>query len=778
MIRPRTGFAAPSQSTLNYLRQLVFPPRHGGGDYGISNRCLRAPSRQRPHYSQRRIHSATIAGLRGDTISTDIQPASAFPATAAATPVSFGTYRRWSTTSNRPPTTSRGTHRDSEAAKYRPPGQGERKGFLPDRFSVMGSRMKWNVFKELLDRGQLREAKEWLLNARDERVHESIVQKAGVMLMTTYNRLAKHAEAPSIFQHLSLYPGYVGTRALNLCLEAHLIRKDYFKFISTFKHFTHMPYFQPDHKTYELFVKCLVKTGDVQEIRDVMRALEEERKPITSSTFAAYLGGIRDKTASFTELEAEFAWIKSRKPILAPAVYNIMIEEALEYGKPVAAKSYVDQMIAEGVKPDERTFASFLRMQSAAGDWAGVRKAMAQVAEKGMRFSTKTLNSLLDKYADIHGVDGLVDFFETLSDEAPDRFPSPGSFNIMIRAHLTALDEAGVMHWVGRMRQTGYEPTATTFNTFLHDLRCSNVPPKLMLRVYYTVFHMDRNKVDEISREILKRSFYPPKKKIEPPPLQDFETPEEASTSEAVVHTMQTALQHGRTRDALNAFREVSSHVPIFKGLIAVLCRAYIQLPNEELDAPAVLPMQQHDRAHQIKDNFVGYMIGLVKTETEKNPVVYPTILQIIYGVYKFLEAHDMTISHNIAHQVAMALISRQDGVGALHIMNEVSKTRWGRRAGWDLAGLTVLLRAYLSLDDIRGVRWVVNRLVAGKEVADHKFLQYLKTVKKSTASEQYKEELEELIGKCVKHRETAEITVRKKAAKVTDVMGNRARLW
>jgi hypothetical protein len=372
---------------------------------------------------------------------------------------------------------------------------------------------------------------------------------------------------------------------------------------------------------------------------------------------------------------------------------------------------------------------------------------------------------------------GLVDFFDTLSDEAPDRFPSPASFNIMIRAHLTALDEPGVMHWVGRMRQAGFEPTATTFNTFLHDLRCSNVPSNLMLRVYYTVFHMDRNKVDEISREILQRSFYPPKKKIEPPPLQGFETPEAAFKSETVVKTMQTALQHGRIRDALNAFREVSSHVPIFKDIIAVLCRAYIQLPNEELDAPAVLPMLQRDRALQIKDNFVGYMIGLVKIETEKNPVVYPTILQIIYGVYKFLEAHDMTISHNIAHQVAVALITRSDAVGALHIMNEVSKTRWGRRTGWDLAGLTVLLRAYLILDDIRGVRWVVNRLVAGKEVADHKFMAHLRTVKKSTAPEQYKEEIEELIGKCIEHRKTAAITVRKKATKVTDIMDDRSRL-
>ncbi|KAA8909771.1 hypothetical protein FN846DRAFT_941394 [Sphaerosporella brunnea] len=776
MIRPRTGFAAPSQSTLNYLRQLVFPHHGGGGDFGISNRCLRAPSRQqRTQYSQRCIHSANATGLQGNSDNTDVRslprpPSQDCGSTPATPTVSSGSDPDSATAPAQPQTAPSDDGEDPEMEAYRPYWDIP---INPIRLTSKESQPRWMEFKSLLEEGELKLAKDWLMSARMEKVHEFVIQKAGIMLMTAYNRLEKHAEAPSIFHYLAMCPDYVDCHAFNLCLEAYLIRKDYFKFIKTFKHHISMKLVEPDHKTYELFVKCLVKTGNIDEARTIMKMLESERKPITLSTFAAFLAGVRDKTASFTELQKDFAWIKTRKQIVAPALYNIMIEEALVYGKPSVAKGYVDEMIESGVKPDERTFAAFLRVQSAAGDWGGVRKAMAQVAEKGMKFSAMTLNSFLDKYADIQGLNGLEEFFDILSIAAPDRFPTPASFNIMIRAHLTALDERGVMRWVARMRQAGFEPTATTFNTFLHDLRCSDVPSSMMYQVYYTVFNRDRNKVDEFSREILRRSVSPIKKTIEPPPLEPFNAPE-GQKGDSVVQIMQAALQHGRVGDALNAFRDASAHIPIYKDVIAVLSRAYMQLPNDELDIPAVVS-KDRDRAVIIKDSVVGYMIELVKTETEKTPVVYSVILQIMYGVYKFLEANDMTISHNIAHQVATALINRADAVGALHIMNEVAKTRWGRREDWDIAGLTVLLQSYLILNDIRGVRWVVNKLAAGREVADSRFVEYLKRVSKSSSPEQYKQEIRELLKTCMKHREKARKATNKRAAKVADIMDDKS---
>jgi len=620
----------------------------------------------------------------------------------------------------------------------------------------------------LVQAGNLDEANALFFDAREEGVHEAIVQRAGMYLMDTYNRYSRHAEAPAIFQHLSLYPPFVGTRGLNLCLEAYLIRKDYVQFISTFKHYTGMQIVKPDHKTYELFIKCLVKVGDISEARDVMKRLEDQRKPVTESAFAAFLAGVRDKTASFTELEQDFEWIRSRKRIVAPALYNVMIEEALAYGKPQLARQYVDKMIQDGVKPDDRTFATFLLMQAGSGDWEGVRKAMKEVTRKGMQFSRRTLNSLLDTYVDIEGVDGLEDFFDMLSNEP--RFPSPASFNIMIRAHLQAVDEAGVMRWVGRMRDHGVEPNATTFNTFLHDLRCTNVPRSLMYRVYYTVFHMDRNKVDEISRDILRRSVFPVEKKIEPPPPQHAVTPEVAMQSADVIKHLRTALQYGRVRETLNIFREASAHVAVSREVIGLLARAYVLLPDDLLDLPSVLP-RDRDRAALIRESVAGYMIDLVKEEADKHPVVYTSILQLIYGLYKFMEGNDLSISHNIRNQAAAILTSRQDMVGALHIMNEVSKTRWGRRTGWDLAGLTALLHAYCLIYDRRGMHWVVSRLLESREVSDDRFQFHLSTAAKTSGSHEFREEALQLLERCRDDRGKRWGALKRRASTVVNVM-------
>jgi hypothetical protein len=775
MIRPRTGFSAPSQTTLRYLRQLVFPLSANSNsiDYGFSHQCcrLRASAQQRFQYSQRHGGSPRGGGGGGGSGGGGggRKPHHGVKPFPTATP---------SAISPQTTTTSVGEAAISpispqEEAYMLAAGQ-RRKRTLRDRIPFQQCHEWYRQFRVMLHRGQLSHAKQRFLEAREKQIDENFVQWAGRDLMESYNRLSKHAEAPAIFTYLALFPDFVGTRSLNCCLDAYLIRKNYPLFMSTFKHYTRMEIVQPDHKTYELFIRCLLKVGGAAKARDVMKLLEDQRKPVTSSGFAAFLGGVKEKNASLQELEGDFQWIKTRKPISAPALYNIMIEEALEYGKPAIAKRYVDAMIADGVKPNEKTFAAFLRVQARAGDWRGVRKAMQKVREKGMVFSTRTLNSLLDQYADMQELEGLESFFDLLCQE--EGFPSTESYNIMIRTNLAAVDEAGVNRWVANMRKSGFEPTAATFNTFFQDLRCSNIPRALMFRVYNSVFNMDRNKVDEISRDILYRSVWPVVKEIKPPPPQNLvTTPETGQTSTRVAKEMDAALKRGNVRGAMNAFREASSFFPITREVIAVLARAYTLIPDTQIDVPVVLP-KSHDRAHKIKEAVIGFMISATNAEAEKVPVVYTSILNIIHGAYKFMEANDIPISHNISNQAAATLINRQDPIGALHIMNEVSKTRWGRRTGWDIAGLTVLSRAYLVMGDLRGVTWVVDRLVEGRMVPDDKFMEYLRRGIKSSGSREFRDGIEKLIVRCKEHKENVWVSMHQRATKVLDTMGERTK--
>lgn len=744
MIRPCAGFSAPSQSTLRYLRTLLFPRPQC--DYGFTTgHCLRPPIRRKMNCNHRRVGTTEVVPIKHDILPRG--------------------NRRFSSSSRPSPPDSAAPDPNSylvvNGALERP-----RHSF---RLTVDESEKWWRTFHVWLHEGTLELASSALFEARKEGIHEAVIQKAGEELMAAYNQLEMFREVPPIFNFLSIYLTFLNTRGFNLCLESYLIRKAYSKFIDTFKHYTSLPArLQPDHKTYELFIRCLMKLGNITQAREVMKLLEEQRKPVTGTTFAAFLGGVRDKNASLDELETDFEWIKSKKTVLPAALYNIMIEESLAYGKPLVAKEYVDAMIKNGVKPNENTFATFLRLQATVGDWAGVRKALDEVGDRGFVFSKRTLNSILDRYVDMNGLDGLEQFFAILARE--EDFPSPASFNIMFRAYLQALDERGVLRWVSYMREAGFKPNATTFNTFFHDLRCSNVPRPLMWRVYNTIFNRNRNMIDEIGRDIRDKSVFPIVKRLAHPVPQDDVPVESIVGNRRTIKEMELALRKGQARNALNVFRNASSYVELSTEVVKLVSRSYILLPDDQIDIPEVMP-KTHSRFTAIKEAVISYMIQAARNEAEKEPVAYASIFHVIYGAYKFMEANDIPISHNITYHVAMTLLGGSDSVGALHIMNEVSKTRWGRRTGWDMAGLTVLMRTYTWMWDLQGVRWVVDRILEGRDLPDERLFECMRQSVKTSPSKQYKQDVREQIKRCKAHRDTLWVVAHRRANTVVDVM-------
>jgi hypothetical protein len=810
MIRPRSaGFSAPapSQTTLRYLRQLVFPGGGGSGG-GISNHCLRNPAPAAPPAA---ATSAVFTASTVSTASTTYTPPTV--CTIAAIASRFGQYRHYrgdpvppatvvdgGRPRPRPPRPPRRKDRSKRKAPLPPPTPDEdasaeaqpkvpteefRLVSLRDRLPYDECRHWYANLKGMMSKGEMARAKEIFFMAREQHIDEGMVQKAGLRLMVAFNSKAKHAEAPGIFAHMATFPEFVSTLSLNRFLEAYLIRKNYRLLVMNFRHYMRMNIVQPDHKTYELFVRCLAKTDTVQSARSVLMRLEEEGKPITLSSWAVFMACVRERKASFAELEQVFFYLKQKRgPRLSPALYNIMIEEALDRGKPAVAKSFVDMMNDDGVRPNEKTLSAFLRVQAKSGDWESVKLALTRARQNGMVFTSWTLNRLLDNYADLEQLDGLEAFFGLLcKDEA---LPTPASFNIMIRAHLVACDEQGVFWWVARMREAGFEPTATTFNTFFHDLRCADVPRSLLYRVYYTVFNIDHNKVDEFSRNILTRAVQPIKRQIAAPPRADraaeeISVPYSLGSSRQVSKEMLAAIKAGAMQDALNIFREASSHVPITWDVIQPLARAYMLFPDTLINIPATLP-KQHGRAEAIREAVAGLMVASVLAEANKTPIVHTSLLEIIFGLYKFMEANDLAISHNITYRTSGALINRQDPVSALYIMNEVSGTRWGRHTGWDIAGLTVLARAYLIMNDLPGITWVVDRLLETREVPDDLFFEYLKRGTQSSSSysgdqepgqppPEFRQAVRELIAVCKKHKKRLWKDLHRRADGVVNAM-------
>ena len=172
----------------------------------------------------------------------------------------------------------------------------------------------------------------------------------------------------------------------------------------------------------------------------------------------------------------------------------------------------------------------------------------------------------------------------------------------------------------------------------------------------------------------------------------------------------------------------------------------------------------------------MNHLIATSRKEAESVPVVYAALLQIVFGAYKFMEANNFAIAHNIANQTAVQLMNKGDYVGALHIMNEVSKTRWGRRSGWDLDGLTVLMRAYTFLYDLRGVKWVVDRALEIRQPPDPLIAEYIKRAGKATKSEEQRHELFRQMKRIRDHRITHTKVLNVRSQTLINIMDKRLR--
>lgn len=108
-----------------------------------------------------------------------------------------------------------------------------------------------------------------------------------------------------------------------------------------------------------------------------------------------------------------------------------------------------------------------------------------------------------------------------------------------------------------------------------------------------------------------------------------------------------------------------------------------------------------------------------------------------------------------------------------------MANTRWGSEiAKWDVVGLTVLLRAYTVIEDITGVRWVVDQMLQGEILPDRKFMMYLRRAKECAQSREDEAFVGWCVARCLKMKarlrgEEADVRARELLGLFRSVEGN-----
>lgn len=631
----------------------------------------------------------------------------------------------------------------------------KQKGLLARQASTPPSPEHWHAqCHRLIYEGRLDEALEKWLGATKCSADAGEVRRSAKALMRAFNRSERALGTPQVFAALVEFDRrLVDTRCLNLLLESYLRNGRPEKLVEAFK--SYKGAVEPDHATVNILLRNFIATKRLDEAESLLRILLESGGPVTNSSFAILLAGVKQASGDLGEMRRIVEWMKTTDLGLHTSIYNIMIQMALENGRYGLARAYAEEMVARGLSYNTDTFVLFLSRQSRAGDWVGVRRTMERMHEYNLKISTEGFNTLLSAHAS-----GAADlsytehFFDSMAAHGvvPDRF----SFNIMIHACTRARNDAAKARWVARMKAAGHPPDAVTSNILFHGLRkLPNSHPSILRRVYAAIAAINPNLVNTRTKQMLLDSMY--KDSILPYlPRRTPLTPPDPFAPET--HAMELALDSSRPLNAICIFSDVLSRgVKPSPPLVAAAIRAAFRLPDTEHDEVSRLLAIAHLRGINVTE----VAMSVIANDPGDRALHYATsshrlaaTLERLKAAYEFVGQAYLPVSHYVLVQAAWSLITDGDATGAVELMHRVASSRWGGEVKWDVVGLTVLLRAYTAMGDVGGVAWVVEQVERGEVVPDKRFLMYLRRAKEVAESKEDEGVVGWLVVRCLKLRE------------------------
>lgn len=759
-MRPPLHVIAPSASILRYLHQILFPRPH---EYPVCIASSCAQLRYRENCFSLRQHRGVHTGVLVENNAVEQQQqqqGEIAPSLAPPIRQAWAKGRAWWN-----------LYKKKKALWERPAWKTRVSGSSPKK----GWRLQC---RRLISQKRLGEAMDQWLDAKDKNADDGGVGKLGKALMRAFNRNQRARGTPRIFATMVAHdPRSIDTRCLNLVLEAYLMNNRPEKLIEVFKNYKDIV--KPNWMTFDIILRNFIAMRRLGEAEGLIRILLDKRGPVTPSSFATLLGGVKQATGDFVEMQRIVKWMKTTGVNPHGSIYNIMIKAALDNGRYTLARDYAEEMIARGLQYNTDTFVLFLSTQSVAGDWVGVRRTMERMHAHNLMISTEGFNTLLHSYAAAAAEFVHIErFFESMvsAGATPGRF----TFNIMVHACTRLHDTASKEHWIARMKAAGFPPDAVTFNILFQELRKSHTPCYILRRVYAASAAMNPNIVNARTKQILldsmrKESILPylPRSRPSSAPLFVDET-----------RAMESALSANRPHDAICIFSNIISRgAKPTPPLVAAAIRAAFRLPASELDEPSRLLFIAQKRGVHVNEIVMDVIVAsddsMHTTSTDSHRLM--AALDRLKTSYKFMGRSFLPVSHYVLIQSAWNLISNGDSQGAITLLHQMANTRWGAEiAKWDSVGLTVLLRAYTVTLDMAGVGWVVDQVLQGEVRPDQKFMMYLRRAKECAQSREDEKFVGWCVARCLKLRgklrgEEADDRARELLRFFSDVEGNKA---
>ncbi|TGZ83194.1 hypothetical protein EX30DRAFT_339402 [Ascodesmis nigricans] len=555
-------------------------------------------------------------------------------------------------------------------------------------------------------------------------------------LMRALQKAGRHMEIPAIFHILATRSPLgvpMDVNLLNKCLDAYSRGHRWDRVLNVFQ--WHARKTTPDEYTYELCMMALMGQEQYEMAWEMIARLEQSSLPPSPKCLVIYLKGLRKAGTSLGDMLAAYEALKEMaekrdgKP--SPEVINVLLEEALMAGNPELGDKFLSELTSNGYPPSAATYSAFLSAQAVAKDWDSVGTTVETMKMRGYPIPFEKTNILLRNFSRDHDAEQTENFIEVMANEGAQVATS--TYNLLLQRYIDETKYEQALEVVQKMKGNGHPPNSMTVRIIFEMLRNKHIEHRPALA------HLMRSIYD------VHPSLIPPKlhkmwdynKSLRQlKPTYDHDT---ALQWDPIVQGMEAAIREEYPLQALSIFREnlPSAKGPLPGELLDAVIKAFIALPGPptpESDPESGTIPSDHSTSPTIEQRDVRpipFQIAYAlerhfHTHIDTAIATSSPPLPIILATYKFKDHYLLPISHDAAVHAASKYCTFAQPLAAIHIMNDVSKSPWGKRIPWDLNALTVLLRAYAIMKDIRGAQWVCGRLIEGGFIPDKRVVVYL----------------------------------------------------
>ncbi|KAK6336253.1 hypothetical protein TWF696_001814 [Orbilia brochopaga] len=548
-------------------------------------------------------------------------------------------------------------------------------------------------------------------------------------------------------------------RLVDMCVEAYLktgrvlLARTIMEKFKTYKRST--------EETMALQLKSLLARCKVDAAIAFVRMAKDTAKGFGVLLTQTLLEGLCKIGVNSELLLETFNFVEGLLPTSQAVHYTIMIRGYINNRRMDLASQWFLKMQAAGHKPDSKTYNIILSAAAETGRWDDVQSILELFREAHVKPSSETMNKILNITAETpdKSIEELHEQAETLG--AP---WTTQTWNIMLRATISKTppedQEAQIRAFFDKMHNAGIKPDASTAMTLTTYLENSGHSSPSSLRRLLDDIHEDKTLLQPTAenRELRKSILHHASAKAAPTKLirKDADT---VSVS-AIAARMAACLRENRPVDTIILYHHVlSQSIRPTTDILILAVKALFMLPSQPrtltntpeassldhaqyraitidrvLDLSArhglALHTELSPRAWKFLSAVYSYRLSKRDPRTTLTITGAPT-KETLFEIYRFYEKHNLRNPHHPLMVTASILHSRRQHHTIIELIRAVTASPWGTKPPLDIVALTILLKAYVALQDAAGVRWVAQHVVDRELEPDDVFMKVLSGKKK-----------------------------------------------